>query len=587
LFDRSAPQKSVQPAPIEPLSLGGLSFVQSESIQKVETQRGNKRAWLFGTSLIIVFVVQSCLFIRSQSFSYDEPVHIAEGLEAWRHHKFEIWNDHPPLVRMWCTLPLLSSKFQIHSDPLEAGHPISSITPNPPAMAWRSRAMNLVFGVLLACLLWDVTSRLFSPEAASFALALFVFSPPLIAHYSLVTTDGAATLLIFATAAFLVRWRQNFTLRRTFLFGLLLGLLLLAKFSTPAMFLLALLWVLLPKEDTWHKTFGRLNWRRAGALVLIAAVTVWAGYFFHVSHLTLRDGRLSATFPNRGNFEKPMPSPINLKLVVPAGEYFDGLHSVVRHNRLGMPAFFLGKVSKQGGIKSFYPVAIALKWPVTTLLLSILGLVLLTSKIVRPPDGIWIMSSFAAVYFLFAIFAHLNIGDRHILPIYPFLLIFAASVWQAARHWRAGIVVLTIVVALQGLDTLRYSPDYLSYFNFFVPRSETYKFLTDSNLDWGQGLLAVKDYEANHPSDNIWLAYFGSVDPAAYGIHAKKLEPGERVNGTVIVSATSLSGQYLVNSDAYQWVLQYPKTGMLNHSLQIFQVREPVNSRTAVTNHSQ
>jgi Dolichyl-phosphate-mannose-protein mannosyltransferase len=540
---------------------------------------GVLRSRLVSAGLLLIFVVQCGWFISTQSFTYDEPVHIAEGLEAWRHHKFDMWNDHPPLARMWCTLPLLSRKFQVHAQPLASGNPVDSITPDPQSMAWRARAMNVVLGLLLAWLVWDVSRRMFSRSAANFALALLVFSPPLLAHYSLVTTDGAATLLIFASAAFLARWRRNFTRRRIFCFGLLLGLLLLSKFSTPVTFLLALVWMLLPDTNPWHKTFHRLNWRAAAAAALIAATTVWAGYFLHVSKLTVRDGQLSATFPNRQDFDKPMPLPINLKLVVPAGEYFDGLHSVVRHNRLGQPAFLLGRLFREGGVKSFYPVAMALKWPAITLLLSLLGIFLMARKILDAPRGIWMMASFPAVYFCFAIFARLNIGDRHVLPIYPFLLIFAAGVWHAAQRRRKLLALLILAVALQAIDTLRYAPDYLSYFNFYVPRSETYRYLTDSNLDWGQGLLAVKNYEAKHAGDTIWLAYFGSVDPSVYGVHARRLQPGEKVTGTVLVSATSLSGQYLPEPGGYRWLLQHPRVGELDHSVQVFNVKQTGSTR--------
>ena len=80
--------------------------------------------------------------------------------------------------------------------------------------------------------------------------------------------------------------------------GLLLGLLLLAKFSTAPMFVLALLWMLLLGADKIIQSPARWNWGKTAAALLLALFVVWAGYFFHVSHLTVRDGTLTATFPN-------------------------------------------------------------------------------------------------------------------------------------------------------------------------------------------------------------------------------------------------------------------------------------------------
>lgn len=184
------------------------------------------------------------------------------------------------------------------------------------------------------------------------------------------------------------------------------------------------------------------------------------------------------------------------------------------------------------------------------------------------------MASFPAVYFVFAIFSHIDIGDRHVLPIYPFVLLFVAGgCWQLARRSRTALVLVVIALALNAADALRYAPDYLSYFTPFVPPSQTYKLLSDSNLDWGQGLLALRRYEAAHPQEKIYLAYFGSVDPGAYGLRARLLPEDQRVSGaTVVVSATELTGQMLDNFNDYHWVLQYPQKAILNHSLHVFQI---------------
>ncbi len=227
--------------------------------------------WLLPAVLAFLYVAQCAWFIRTQSLTYDEPVHIAEGLNAWRYGRFEQYNDHPPLARLWCALPLIAPKWQVEIQQLPDSFRVNRIAPDPISLAWRARAMNFLLGLALAWLVWRAADRLFSRTAANFALALFAFSPSLIAHFSIATTDGAATLFIFAAAWNLVRWRREPTWQKTFVLGLLLGLMLLAKFSTAPMFVLALAWMLLLGADKMIQPPNRWNWgkNRGGAAARI------------------------------------------------------------------------------------------------------------------------------------------------------------------------------------------------------------------------------------------------------------------------------------------------------------------------------
>jgi hypothetical protein len=541
-----------------------------------ETRHPQRSGWLrrLLPALFVAFYLVQCLwFIRAQSLTYDEPVHVAEGLDAWRHGRFEQYNDHPPLARLLCALPLIAQKWQIDVQPLADGFHIVRITPDPEGLAWRARVMNVVLGLVLAWLLWAVASEMLSREAATVSLALFAFSPSLIAHFSLATTDGAATLLIFATAWQLLRWRRKPALRQGIWLGVVLGLMLLAKFSTAVMFLLALLWMLVSKPDTVEANPAKWYWGRAAATLFVAVAVVWAGYFFHVSHLSIHDGRLTATFPNWSErIEKPVDTGVNFSLPVPAGEYIEGFRTLVRHNRRGQAAFFLGQVSPSGGWKLYYPTTMLLKWPPVVLALCLAVLMLAALRKLSIAADLWIMLSFPAVYFLLAVFSHFNIGERHILPLYPFALLLAGSLWQYASAKQATAIALYVLIALNAADALRVAPDYLSYFNVVVRPGDAFHLLSDSNLDWGQGLLALRQYERDHPQEQTWLAYFGSVSPSVYGIVAKPLAENERVKGTVVVSATHLSGQFLHDPQAYRWLLQYPRTGILDHSLYVFKV---------------
>jgi len=531
--------------------------------------------WLLPALLALIYVAQCAWFIQTQSLTYDEPVHIAEGLDAWRSGRFEQYNDHPPLARLWSTLPLLDQKWQVDIEQLPDAFRVTHIAPDPVSLAWRARAMNVWFGLWLAWLVWRAADRLFSRTAANFALALFAFSPSLIAHFSIAATDGAATLFIFATAWALVRWRLSPTWKTTVGSGMLLGLLLLAKFSTAPMFVLALLWMLLLGADKIIRSPTRWNWGKTAAALLVALFIVWAAYFFHVSHLTVRDGTLTATFPNwNGAIVKPVRGDRNYSLLIPAGEYIEGFRELVRHNRQGQPAFFLGQVSTHGGWKLYYPVVILLKWSTIVLALSVTGLAIARRSKVRVPPDLWIMASFPAVYLAMAIFARFNLGDRHVLPMYPFAILFAAVVWEWARRKRAVAALLILLAALNAADGLRYAPGYLSYFSPFVNPAESFRLLTDSNLDWGQGLLALRDYQRSHPDERISLSYFGSVDPQVYGIQSDFFGGQKRVPGTVIVSATNLSGQYLAEPERYRWLLEQRPVKILDHSLYVFKVHD-------------
>lgn len=542
-------------------------------VQSAGVHKPNVPRWIVPGVLLLIYAAQCAWFIGTQSLTFDEPVHIAEGLDAWRNGRFQQYNDHPPLARLLCTLPLLDPKWQVDVERLPQSFRVHSISPDPVSMAWRARLVNAALGVLLGVLLWFAAANLFSASAANFALALYAFSPALIANFSVVTTDGAATLLIFAAACGIVAWKRRPSWKNTSAVGLVLGLLLLAKFSTLLMFALMVFWMLglAPSGFSLHPM--KWNCRKTGAAVGIALVVLWAGYFFHVSHLTIHDGTLTATFPNWTQpLVKATHSRLNFSVPIPAGEFIAGFRDVALHNAHGQPAFFLGKTSPTGGWKAYYPVTILLKWPIVLLALSLTGLLLARFKRVKVSSDLWIISSFPAVYFVMAIFAHFNLGERHILPLYPFALLFAAAVWQPASARRGGYVVLGLLLLWNALDGLRSAPGYLSYFNYFVGPDTSYRLLADSNLDWGQGLLALREYERQHPGEQIWLAYFGSVDPAIYGIQVQPLAENQRVTGTVVVGATNLSGEYLNDPAAYRWLLAYGPPEVLDGCLYVFHV---------------
>jgi hypothetical protein len=562
------PQTTVNPvldASIESKHAGDCREPTSNPSQKSKTR------WIIPTALCLLFVAQCAWFINTQSLSNDEPLHIIAGLEAWRYHRFERWNDHPPLVFLLCTLPLLlnHTEIDIQTDAKYA----DAIRPRPEVIAWAARPVIVILGVLLGVLLWFTARRLFSESAANFALALFAFSPSLIANFSITCNDGAVALITFVTAMQVVYWRRTQSWGRTVALGLILGALLATKFSTPVLFVLALALVLVLKPEGVSWKPKEWNWRKAVALIAIAFVFVWGTYFFHWTKVTVKDGFVTVTSPNRTKAATgDMHKHLNLTMYLPAGEYVEGMGRVANHLNLGHPTFFLGQVSIGRGWKSYFPVVVLLKWPTVVLAIFLTAVILGFLRRIQFPPDLLIFSLFPGLYFLIAIFSKVDLGERHILLVYPFALLFAAALWHFARGRRAVLALLVALVVVNAADTLRYAPGYLSYFTIFVNPATSYKLLSDSNLDWGQGLLALRKYQTQHPNETIRLAYFGTIDPALYGIRYVPLAPGEHVTGTVVVSATHLSGQLLDDPTGYHWALQYPQREILDHALHVFEV---------------
>ena len=540
--------------------------------------------------LLLAYLAQCAWFIHSQSFTFDEPINILSGLEQWRTGQFsggQGMNDHPPLARLLCTLPAMNSRFQIgdkvvpnpeavawHNSDFDS---FGRILPNPEAVAWHTRPVNALLGAVSGLLLWLAARSLYSTSAANFALALFAFSPSLIAHFSLAATnDGAVTLMLFATALQLCRWRHNRSWPQTVLLGVTLGGLLIAKASSLPCFGVAIALMLVLKPGPIAISPAGWNWRQALTAILVAFLVVWGAYRFHVSKVTITasDVQTRVTIPNRPNPVIRNSSQVSrISVPVPAFEFIQGVGFQLAHNARSHFGYLLGR-SYAGGSRLYFPVVILLKWPtiVLGLFLAAAGSMFL-SHTPRPRDfAIWAV--FPVLYFLLAEFSKLNLGERYILPIYPFALLLCGSLWQLTKGRRAVLAVLVAALTVHVGDGLRYAPDYLSYFNPFVRAASSYKLLSDSNVDWGEGLIALRHYQQAHPKVPIHLAYFGNVDPAVYDIQAIPLMPNERASGTVIISATYLSGQTLPDPNGYHWVLQYPTKLVLNHSLYVFEVPE-------------
>src|SRR4051812_24951552 len=166
--------------------------------------------------LLSLYVAQCLWFIGTQSLTCDEPAHMVAGLEALRDNKFEFLNDQPPLARVMFAAPLLLQKTQIYwYEWLQ----VRATSPSPQAIAWTGRPVNVLLGVILGIALWRTARRWFSEGAANFALALFAFSPGMIAQFSVMAGGRESTPLGFFSGVPKRRWGAGSSIKKTGVVG--------------------------------------------------------------------------------------------------------------------------------------------------------------------------------------------------------------------------------------------------------------------------------------------------------------------------------------------------------------------------------
>jgi 4-amino-4-deoxy-L-arabinose transferase-like glycosyltransferase len=425
-----------------------------------------------------------------------------------------------------------------------------------------------------AVLLW--TRRQFGLRAGAIAFFLCVLSPDVLAHGQIVTTDLAVALFVFLSVIAFRAATERVTLSRVILAGLATGAALASKFSAlvlvPILIVLAVIVALSPRplpvaryRAAPRAVTGVAPRLAVLALVLlamaaVALVFVWATYAFHPR--LANDAEAAASF-GWSRLERPGASSAVLRAVRAAGilpdAYVYGLATVLRD--APRPAFLLGQISEQGWWY-YFPATFLLKTPVPLLALLALPLFGRREKDERRRSlrvFVWVP---VAVYVAATFMARINIGHRHLLPVYPFL--FAAAGAASARAIEAGRgrrAAVAVLAAWYAVSVVSVHPHYLGYFNEVLGGpSEGWRYLVDSNVDWGQDLRALKKWTDAHGVTRLKLSYFGSADPLYYRIPCemlpskmhpdperitREIEPGE----IVAVSVTNLQGVYFEGAD--------------------------------------
>jgi 4-amino-4-deoxy-L-arabinose transferase-like glycosyltransferase len=510
----------------------------------------------------------------------DEPIHLLAGYEWLHGMPYTMDATHPPLGRIVGALPaVLSGAKTSEDDPVQRGNSLlywHDHYERNLANARRPMLLFLLIG-MIATAAW--TARYFGHVAGVLAMAMFASLPPLLGNAGLVTTDfPIAAMLTLALLAFDV-WLDGPTLRRSLLLGLAIGLAALSKFSFLVFFPLSAIVMVIVRRFCVAQAIAPASTREeppprdqrrltayAVIALAIAFLTVWAGYRFDfdtLEHASNYPYGISTVFVPKSMAQKALWFDAHVPL--PAPQFVTGAGIVEEHNRKGHEAFFFGKIRWKGWWY-YFPVLFFFKTPLPFIALALIGMVL----IARRAREALALALIPIAMMLSVLPSHINIGLRHILPIYPPLCAVAAfavlTMWRNARARIAAIALLAwlfIGVALA-------HPDYMAWFNEAAGKHPE-RIAVDSNLDWGQDWLRLARVVHNQHIESVNVLFTGSMLLQFHGVHGSDVETWTEKPGWYAMSLQALAMNPDARRGAWRWLDRYPYT-MVGKSIRLYHV---------------
>jgi hypothetical protein len=542
--------------------------------------------WIGALALVIAFgVVRIASTHRVFSEVLDEPAHISCGYDWLTGAPYTIDPTHPPLERALTALPALFQHVPLSKDPnfVARGNEILYFHDDYVHNLAAARRGNLLFFILGAVSVAWWCSRTFGRVAALMATAFFTFLPAILGHAGVATTDMAAAAGVTFAIVVLDWWLDAPTLRRSIALGAAIGIGLLTKFSFLFFFPIAALIVLVsschPERERGIWLGGRRNTldsratsRPGPSLTLgvtsaaaIAILIVWAGYRFDFG--TIKSAHEAGEWvaaESAPKFLRPVAVWFADRVPIPAPLFVVGADMVRIHDREGHLTYLFGHVN-QHGWWYYFPVVFFFKTPLPFLIFALIG--------IASAERRGLAVALIPIALMLAVLpSSINIGVRHILPIYPPLCILAAHgaivLWQRATL-RAVVIALAAWMVI-GVE--RAHPDYLPWFNE-AAGGHPERIVVDSNLDWGQDVLRLASIAKKLHIDRMWILYTGNALLERHGLVADEIRPWLPAPGWYVLSETGLALNGDARRGAYRWLDDY-RMRRVGKSMRLYHVPE-------------
>lgn len=598
---------------------------------------------------LLFMLVVSVLNAKNDSLIYDEDAHIPAAYSYLTQHDIRLNPEHPPLLKDLAAIPLMFMHLNFDtSQPFwnenandaqwNAGkHFLYEAGNNPDLIIFWSRIPMILLSLLLGFFIFKWTKEMAGTIAGIFALLLYVFDPNILGHNHFVTTDiGIAAFTVFSFYYFL-KFIKEPTWKNVLVGGIFLGLMQLTKFSSvlafPVFGLILIIYPLVKRaRDKNGKEIAKisllLEYLGKGLIAfLISLILVCAFYYFNTYDMPKEKlpEIINYYFPIErlnpaGSVARETLLAINeYPILRPLNNYVFGIIRVFQRVGGGNINYFMENVNLNGS-PAYFPVVFLIKEPLPTLFFIVFAFIFAICKIskttfesarhsfkrilesiahyIRTSTTELAMLLFIFVYSASSILGNLNIGFRHLMPIMPFIFILVAKnisefIKSREKYRTKNILFFAAIILFLFLifGTFSAYPYYMSYFNQVAGGpSNGYKYVTDSNADWGQDLGRLKMFLDEHPEiDKIRLNYFGMADANYYlgekyipwWDNKRPLEPGWYGISTLFLQE-SIYDLRRPDNKTYRWLQNKKPAYQVGTSILIYYVTkaeaEKVNS---------
>ncbi|MFA6524723.1 MAG: glycosyltransferase family 39 protein [Patescibacteria group bacterium] len=470
----------------------------------------------------------------------------------------------------------------------------------------------MLLSLLLGVLVYKWAGKLWGRNTGLIALLLYVFEPNILAHSRYVTTDLGATLIFFLTIYLLDKYFIKFSKKSLIFFVISISIAQLIKFSALILYVFFLIFAVMKILHHKTPQLTLANITKTVLLMLLFLIIIGTAVYGFSSTIPMKDVDIQYFYNNQISNEElaalKKDDPIIYELrsiadpqtksgeiiyniannvAIPSFYFLKGLFTLFSHNYWGHMSYLHGEYSNFG-FWNYFPTTFLIKTPIPMIMVLVLGffaflsplykkkgitqiknstLNLIPSKYLRAklhsklllgrfisfyrnvPFTYWLIILTPLLYFLWAMTSKINIGHRHVLVIYPFLILLSARIitklFSSKRIWlkffAAGLVIWYVA------SSILIYPNFLSYFNESIggPKNGA-KFVTDSNLDWGQDVIKLKKYLDDNKITEYYFTYFGSLWTSYYGIpfqpvpRATNQQDLDKLDRVVAISVSAL-----------------------------------------------